>query len=123
MSLQRHSSPADEADLEITAELPVLDVSSYESNLAAKANSTVAAQEREPLGATDTWIISAPALRAPHATPSDATSTTLDENRARLEKNLHSLSGTLREVEERLTRKSARLAEVERALEEAAAEK
>jgi chromosome segregation ATPase len=130
MSLQqRQSPPADEADLEVTAELPVLDVATYEANMAsaaaaaAGANAAAAntAHDPERLSTTDTWHIPAPVLR--RAGSSDAANTVIDENRARLEANLHALSATLRDVEERLTRKGERLLEIEKALELAVAER
>jgi chromosome segregation ATPase len=125
---QRQSSPSEEADLEVTAELPVLDVAAYEANVASAAAATGAqgvaantARERDPLSATDTWHIPPPALRK--AAASEAANTVIDENRARLEVNLQALSGTLRDVEERLTRKGERLVEIEKALELAVAER
>jgi chromosome segregation ATPase len=125
---QRQSSPSEEADLEVTAELPVLDVAAYEANAASAAAATgshgVAANtshERDSLSATDTWHIPPPVLRK--AATSDAANTVIDENRARLEVNLQALSATLRDVEERLTRKGERLIEIEKALELAVAER
>lgn len=135
MSLQRHSSPPDETDLETTAELPVLDVMAYEASVAATsavppastatsgANAARGAQERDHLGSTDTWIIPGPSLRVAAPAGSEAANTAIDENRARLEINLQALSTTLRDVEERLTRKGERLAEIERALEIAVTER
>ncbi|MBV8805250.1 MAG: hypothetical protein JO042_09390, partial [Sinobacteraceae bacterium] len=127
MSLQqRQSSPTEEPDLEVTAELPVLDVAGYESNLASAAAvgehvaAANTAHEPEQLNATDTWHIPAP-VRKP--TTSEAANTVIDENRARLEANLGALSATLRDVEERLTRKGERLVEIEKALELAVAER
>ena len=82
---QRHPSPSEEADLEVTAELPVLDVAAYEANVASATAAAVAANtahEREHLSATDTWHIPAPALRK--AAASVAANTVIDENRARL---------------------------------------
>jgi chromosome segregation ATPase len=125
---QRQSSPSEEADLEVTAELPVLDVAAYEANVASAAAATGAhgvaantSHERDPLSQTDTWHIPPPALRK--AAASEAANTVIDENRARLEVNLQALSGTLRDVEERLTRKGERLVEIEKALELAVAER
>ena len=124
---QRQSSPSEEADLEVTAELPVLDVAAYEANAASAAatgSHGVAANtshERDPLSATDTWHIPPPTLRK--AAASEAANTVIDENRARLEVNLQALSATLRDVEERLTRKGERLIEIEKALELAVAER
>jgi chromosome segregation ATPase len=123
---QRQSSPPDEADLEVTAELPVLDVAAYEANAASTAITgtyPALAPERDHLNATDTWHIPAPALRASKGVAGEAANTVIDENRARLEVNLQALSTTLRDVEERLTRKSERLAEIEKALELAVAER
>ena len=89
---QRQSSPNEEADLEVTAELPVLDVATYEANVAsatAAAGAHVVAansagQVDRP-GTSDTWRIPAPALRKG---ASEAANTAIDENRARLEVNL-----------------------------------
>lgn len=54
MSVQRQSAPTPpETDLEVTAELPVLDVAAYEATLEAGA------------GSTDTWHM--PALQVPVA--------------------------------------------------------
>jgi hypothetical protein len=124
---QRQPSPSEEADLEVTAELPVLDVAAYEASAASAAatgSHGVAAntpRERDPLSATDTWHIPPPALRK--APTSEAANTVIDENRARLEVNLQALSATLRDVEERLTRKGERLIEIEKALELSVAER
>jgi chromosome segregation ATPase len=125
---QRQSSPSEEADLEVTAELPVLDVAAYEANVASataatgtQAGAANTSRERDSLSATDTWHIPPPALRK--AAASQAANTVIDENRARLEVNLQALSATLRDVEERLTRKGERLAESEKALELAVAER
>jgi chromosome segregation ATPase len=126
---QRQSSPKnEEADLEVTAELPVLDVAAYEANVASAAAAVGAhvpaantAQEPDRLSATDTWHIPAPLLRK--GASSEAANTVIDENRARLEVNLQALSATLRDVEERLNRKGERLLEIEKALELAVAER
>jgi chromosome segregation ATPase len=125
---QRQASASEEADLEVTAELPVLDVAAYEANVTSAASATglgIAAANRshegDPLSATDTWHIPTPALRK--AATSEAANTVIDENRARLEVNLQALSATLRDVEERLTRKGERLIEIEKALELAVAER
>ena len=123
---QRQSSPPDEADLEVTAELPVLDVAAYEASAASTAITgtyPVVTPERDHLNSTDTWHIPAPTLRASKNSSTEAANTVIDENRARLEVNLQALSTTLRDVEERLTRKSERLAEIEKALELAVAER
>jgi chromosome segregation ATPase len=114
MSVQRQSSTPDEADLESTAELPVLDVVAFEA----------AAEER--LGNTDTWIIPPPMVRVADEAPGAAAAPTPDL-RTQLEIDLRTLAANLRDVEERLTRKGERLTEVERALdasrrEQAAAE-
>ena len=105
MSVQRQPSstsaaPAAEGDIETTAELPVLDVASYE---AARSNNT------------DTWVAPSPLARetpeeSPPAKPPAA---------AKLEVSLHALSDNLREVEERLKRKGERLAEIEKTLAQA----
>src|SRR5215475_4775483 len=106
---QRQSSPNEEVDLEVTAELPVLDVATYEANVASAAaavgadvvaaNSThnLAAHQPDSVGATDTWHIPAPALRK--TGPADAANSVIDENRARLEVILQAVSATLRDVE------------------------
>jgi len=63
---QRQSSPPTQDDLEITAELPVLDVAAYEASAASTAatgSHPAAAAERDPLNNTDTWHIPAPSLR------------------------------------------------------------
>lgn len=125
MNLQkRQSSPPEEPDLEVTAELPVLDVAAYEANSTAATSvlpALNATGEREQLSATDTWHIPAPTMRKTAA--SETANTVIDENRARLEVNLQALSATLRDVEERLTRKGERLVEIEHALELAVAER
>ena len=127
MSVQHKSSPSEapaaENDLEITAELPVLDAAAYEA---------AAAEART--GNTDTWIIPASALpdaKAEVAPSSPPTGTAApvaipiagDEKRTQLEVSLHALSDTLREVEERLRRKGERLTEIEKALAHANAER
>jgi len=121
MSVQRNPSssvapsgaPAAENDLEITAELPVLDVAAYEA---------AAAEGRA--GNTDTWIIPASALpdAVAEAAPAAAPVVT-EEKRTQLEVTLHALSDDLREVEERLKRKGERLTEIEKALAHANAER
>jgi chromosome segregation ATPase len=130
MSVQRQSSssapsaaPPVENDLEITAELPVLDVAAYEA---------AAAEGRT--GNTDTWIIPASALpdalaevapSGPDTAPAAPAGVAAigDENRTQLEISLHALSDNLREVEERLKRKGERLTEIEKALAHANAER
>ena len=122
MSVQRKSppaasskSPAAESDLEITAELPVLDVAAYEA----------AAEERS--GSTDTWIMPPSALPEPSheavGSGTGAAAPATDEKRSQVEVSLHALSENLRQVEERLKRKGERLAEIEQALEDANAER
>ena len=62
---QRQSSPPAQDDLEITAELPVLDVAAYEASAASTASTgshAVAVSERDPLNNTDTWHIPAPSF-------------------------------------------------------------
>jgi chromosome segregation ATPase len=127
---QRQSSSTDDADLEVTAELPVLDVAAYEANAASQTDDTGiypapanTPPERDRLNATDTWHIPAPALRVSKTATTEVANTVIDENRARLEVNLQALSTTLRDVEERLTRKGERLIEIEKALELAVAER
>jgi len=139
MSVQRQSSPPEEADLEITAELPVLDITAFEEASAPTADAapltptltpngadTLVARaslpDRERLGQTDTWIIPAPTMRVAAPGP-EAARPAIDENRARLELNLQALSTSMREVEERLRNKDERLTEIERALEAANAER
>src|SRR3569833_1525541 len=127
MSLQKRQSspPEQQDDLEVTAELPVLDVAAYEAGAASVATTgsqpSIAAPERDPLNNTDTWHIPAHSLRM--TTGPDVASPVIDENRAKLEANLHSLATTLRDVEDRLTRKSERLAEMEKQLELAVGER
>ena len=109
MSVQRQPSPASaspaaEGDLETTAELPVLDVASYE---AARSNNT------------DTWVAPSPLAReAPEEFAPAKPPVT-----AKLEVSLHALSDNLREVEERLKRKGERLAEIEKTLTQANGER
>lgn len=132
MSVQRKSSspvvgsaaPAAENDLEITAELPVLDVAAYEA---------AAAEGRT--GNTDTWIIPASALpdavadvapsSRPVTTPAPSVAAPVvgDEKRTQLEVSLYALSNDLRELEGRLKRKGERLTEIEKALAHANAER
>jgi chromosome segregation ATPase len=132
MTVQRKSSPsvaasaipAAENDLEITAELPVLDVAAYEAAAATEGRA----------GNTDTWIIPASALpdAVAEAAPSGSATAPAalvaapvvgDEKRTQLEVSLHALSDDLREVEERLRRKGERLTEIEKALAHANAER
>src|SRR5690349_11263836 len=111
MSVQRQSVPTSkDADLETTAELPVLDVAAYESALA---------EERS--GSTDTWHM--PALSASAAAAAAAPAAAVPDDRSmQLEIDLRALSESLRDVEGRLTRKGERLAELERELANARAE-
>jgi chromosome segregation ATPase len=109
MSVQRQPSPASaspaaEGDLETTAELPVLDVASYE---AARSSNT------------DTWVAPSPLARE---TPEESVPAK-PPAAAKLEVSLHALSDNLREVEERLKRKGERLAEIEKALAQANGER
>ena len=70
---QRQSSPnpnEEPDDLEVTAELPVLDVATYEANVASAAAAADAhiaaahtAREPDQLSRTDTWHIPAPIVR------------------------------------------------------------
>jgi chromosome segregation ATPase len=107
MSVPRQSIPTRDEDLESTAELPVLDVASYEAKLAEDRN-----------GHSDTWIIppsvstaaAVAQVAAEPAAPVDQAA------RTQLEVDLHSLSESLRDVEGRLTRKGERLAQIEREL-------
>ncbi len=110
MSVQRQPSstsaaPAAEGgDIETTAELPVLDVASYE---AARSSNT------------DTWVAPSPLAReTPEDTPPGKSPVA-----AKLEVSLHALSDNLREVEERLKRKGERLAEIEKTLAQANVER
>ena len=118
MSGQPKSSPAASAtgvenDLDTTAELPVLDVASYEAATEA------------PSGNTDTWIVPAPEVAEPppELPPrSDATALATG-TRSHLEVSLHALSDDLRGVEERVKHKGERLVEIEEALAGAQAER
>src|ERR1700729_3640507 len=96
MSVQRQSAPTNEVDLESTAELPVLDVADAAGEHAS--------------GGTDTWVVPSPTgLTAP-------SEPLVDERSTQLESNLRALSDSLKDVEERLTRKGERLTELEREL-------
>jgi chromosome segregation ATPase len=95
MSVQRQSVPSNEVDLESTAELPVLDVAEASGEHASN---------------TDTWVVPSPGGLATSAEP------LVDERSAQLEINLRALSDSLKDVEERLTRKGERLNELEREL-------
>ena len=82
-SQQRQSSsppPEQPDDLEVTAELPVLDVAAYEASaasVAATGSNPVVAAEHDRLNTTDTWHIPAPALRK--SPGSEVASTVIDE--------------------------------------------
>ena len=89
MSVQRQSVPSNEVDLESTAELPVLDVGDV----------------AEHVSNTDTWIVPA-GVASLAAAPSEPL---VDERSTQLELNLRALSTSLKDVEERLTRKGERL--------------
>jgi chromosome segregation ATPase len=105
MSVPRQSVPTRDEDLESTAELPVLDVANYEAKLA-----------EEGAGHTDTWVIPpsvSTALAVAHVSEAAPVN---DAARTQLEVDLRALSESLREVEERLTRKGERLAQIEREL-------
>jgi chromosome segregation ATPase len=104
MSVQRSSLPSSAADLEATAELPVLDVAAYESQAA-----------QDTFSGTDTWV-------APAPTAARADSSLL-QRRNRLEDDLKSLSANLRDVEGRLALKGERLAALEGELKQARAER
>jgi chromosome segregation ATPase len=115
MSVPRQSVPSSkDQDLEVTAELPVLDVAAYE-----------AAVSDERTGSTDTWHM--PALQATAsaaAAPAGApASQATDERTQRLEFDLRTLSENLRDLEGRLTRKGERLIELERELASTRAER
>lgn len=99
MSVHRHSAP-NPSDLETTAELPVLDVAAYE------------AQHADRLSSTDTW-----ATPAPPASPARADDAPITQHRNRVEDDLRALSVSLREFEERLALKGARLNALESELE------
>ncbi len=104
MSVQRHTVPLSEEDLESTAELPVLDLTAFEDKSGT-----------EHAGETSSWP--APPATRPSADNEYAL------QRARLEGDLKSLSTTLRDVEERLALKGERLIELERELETARVER
>jgi len=113
MSVQRQSVPPTDADLETTAELPVLDVAAYEASTAEDAHT----------GSTDTWHF--PSIPVPAATEAatSAEVTAAEDRSTQLEMDLRSLSESLRDVEGRLTRKGERLIELERELANARAER
>ena len=99
----------DREDLDSTAELPVLDIAALETH---------AAEERN--GSTDTWIIPPPTLRVASEVVDSPPSA---DARTELETNLRALSANLGDLEDRLKRKVAQLAENELALEAARAER
>ena len=110
MSVQRQSVPASkDADLESTAELPVLDVAAYEAELAEERTG---ARTRGILPAHVGGSPSLPCLCRRSRTACRRRSSA----RMQLEIDLRSLSESLRDVEERLTRKGERLVELEREL-------
>jgi predicted nucleic acid-binding Zn-ribbon protein len=93
VSVQRKTADTHSPDLETTAELPVLDVASAE-----------AAELEERLSSTDTWAV--PSLAA------------VARGDGVLEVQLRALAEQLRDVEERLRVKGARLVELESEIEE-----
>src|SRR5689334_15985842 len=112
MSVPRESIPPN-ADLETTAELPVLDVAAYET-----------AVKEERSGSTDTWHMPAVTAQAAQAAAAAVAAQSAAEDRSlQLETDLRALSENLRDVEERLTRKGERLIELERELANARAER
>ena len=116
MSVPRQSVPSSkDPDLETTAELPVLDVATYE-----------AAVSDERAGSTDTWhmpALQASAAASAAAATGAAAAQAADERTMRLEFDLRSLSENLRDLEGRLTRKGERLVELERELANSRAER
>ena len=144
------TSPAAESDLETTAELPVLDVAAYEAATTEERlgntdtwiiQSPTALKPQELPAPGENAAVVAGAASSASAGPASVISTgvvsgvvaderrphddrrTHDEKRAALEAGLHGLSDNLREVEERLKRKGERLAEIEKALALAQAER
>jgi chromosome segregation ATPase len=114
MSVPRQSVPTNpsipirDEDLESTAELPVLDVASYEAKLADERTSH-----------SDTWVIPpsvSTAAAIAHVSGAVTAAPQEDPARTQLEVDLRALSESLRDVEERLTRKGERLAQIEREL-------
>src|SRR4029453_1813030 len=107
MSVQRMSFSVKDQDLEATAELPVLDVAAFEARHAQDRQGTQDARTTASGTSPAVTAVVAPARDpAAHNKPL-----------SRLEDDLRSLSNTLRDVEERLSLKGARLAEIERELE------
>ncbi|HEY5101631.1 MAG TPA: FHA domain-containing protein [Steroidobacteraceae bacterium] len=104
MSVQRQSVPSTDEDLDSTAELPVLEVADMAPEHAAS---------------TDTWIIPS-GMTALAAAPADPSA---EDRSIQLEINLRALSTSLKDVEERLTRKGERLNELERELASTRAER
>jgi predicted nucleic acid-binding Zn-ribbon protein len=94
VSVQRKPSDSHPSDLEITAELPVLDVAASES-----------AELEERLSSTDSWSV--PIMPPPGQRGDGA-----------LEIQLRALAEQLRDVEERLRVKGARLIELENEIDE-----
>jgi chromosome segregation ATPase len=144
------TSPAAESDLETTAELPVLDVAAYEAAATEERlgntdtwiiQSPTARESQELPAPRENGGVVANAASVASAAPPSVVPTgvvsgvaaderrthddrrTHDEKRAHLEASLHGLSDNLREVEERLKRKGERLAEIEKALALAQAER
>ena len=115
MSVQRQTIPTSkDADIEITAELPVLDVAAYES-----------AMTEEKASGTDTWHLPALSVNTPTGLASTAPAPAAPpvDRTMQLEIDLRALSASLRDVEERLTRKGERLIELERDLANSRAER
>ena len=71
MSVQRKSIPPSEADLESTAELPVLDVAAFEATMT-----------EQQLTSTDTWIMPSSAVQT--ALASAASPAAADGERSKL---------------------------------------
>jgi chromosome segregation ATPase len=115
MSVQRQSIPP--TDTETTAELPVLDVATYEAAMATT---------EERAGSTDTWhlpSLNQAALQAAAVVSQSAAVAAAQDRSLQLETDLRALSENLRDVEERLTRKGERLIELERDLANSRAER
>ncbi len=111
MSVQRQSVPSStDADLEATAELPVLDAAGCEN-----------ATSEEHSGSTDTWHM--PGMQAQAAATGISQAVPEENQSLQLEIDLRALSENLRDVEGRLTRKGERLVELERELANARADR
>lgn len=110
MSLQRPSTPSGEPDLESTAELPVLEV-------AVQDQETGTAPEQ--LSSTDTWIVTAASMSKEWPAVLDPT---YIEERSRLEREVRTLTERLKDVEERLGVKDARVIQLEKDIEQLNAE-